>query len=102
VDFDGDGLRDIWTNPRDAVGSIAHYFNRHGWRPEEEVVLQVEVTGQAAEGLANESLSLTHTVADLRKLGVAVDGLADDRPAALFRMEAEAGEEYWPAPPPRQ
>ncbi|MDR5861572.1 lytic murein transglycosylase B [Halomonas campisalis] len=32
VDFDGDGLRDLWTNPVDAIGSVGNYFAEHGWR----------------------------------------------------------------------
>jgi membrane-bound lytic murein transglycosylase B len=32
VDFDGDGRRNIWTDRQDALGSIAHYFQRSGWR----------------------------------------------------------------------
>lgn len=35
VDFDGDGRRDIWNSRADALASIAHYFQRHGWRPGE-------------------------------------------------------------------
>jgi membrane-bound lytic murein transglycosylase B len=95
VDFDGDGLRDIWSNPRDAVGSIANYFERHGWRPGEAVVLRVAVNGAEAATLANRSLELTHTVAELSQLGVAVDGLAPETRAALFRMENVDGAEYW-------
>jgi len=32
VDFDGDGLRDLWTNPVDAIGSVGNYLAEHGWR----------------------------------------------------------------------
>ncbi|MBD0272560.1 MAG: lytic murein transglycosylase [Acetobacteraceae bacterium] len=32
VDFDGDGRRDIWDSRADALGSIANYLSRHGWR----------------------------------------------------------------------
>jgi membrane-bound lytic murein transglycosylase B len=32
VDFDGDGRRDIWDSRSDALASIAHYFQKHGWR----------------------------------------------------------------------
>ncbi len=43
VDMDGDGRRDIWDNRADALGSIANYLARSGWREEElwgrEVVL---------------------------------------------------------------
>lgn len=31
VDFDGDGHINIWSNPDDAIGSVASYFKRHGW-----------------------------------------------------------------------
>ncbi len=95
VDFDGDGQRDIWSNPSDAVGSVANYFSRHGWRAGEPVVLPVQVVGSAAAEVANESLKLTRTVAELESLGVAVAGLAPDQDAALFRMEGAEGDEYW-------
>ncbi|WP_346798589.1 lytic murein transglycosylase B [Halomonas sp. Bachu 37] len=32
VDFDGDGQRDLWHNPVDAIGSVGNYFAEHGWR----------------------------------------------------------------------
>lgn len=45
VDFDGDGKRDIWTNPVDAIGSIANYLKRHGWIAGESIVHQTEISG---------------------------------------------------------
>jgi membrane-bound lytic murein transglycosylase B len=43
VDMDGDGRRNIWDNKADALGSIANYLARSGWREDElwgrEVVL---------------------------------------------------------------
>jgi membrane-bound lytic murein transglycosylase B len=43
VDMDGDGRRNIWDSRPDALGSIANYLARSGWREEElwgrEVVL---------------------------------------------------------------
>ncbi|WP_312854336.1 lytic murein transglycosylase [Paludibacterium denitrificans] len=39
VDFDGDGHRDIWNNPADAIGSVAHYFQLHGWRHGDDVLV---------------------------------------------------------------
>ncbi|MEZ5569555.1 MAG: lytic murein transglycosylase B [Halioglobus sp.] len=32
IDFDDDGVIDIWNNPVDAIGSVANYFREHGWR----------------------------------------------------------------------
>lgn len=31
VDFNGDGVTDLW-DPEDAIGSIAHYFAKNGWK----------------------------------------------------------------------
>ncbi|KAF1010182.1 MAG: Membrane-bound lytic murein transglycosylase B [Pseudomonas fluorescens] len=32
VDFDGDGRRDIWNSPTDALASTAHYLQSSGWQ----------------------------------------------------------------------
>jgi membrane-bound lytic murein transglycosylase B len=95
VDFDGDGLRDIWGNPRDAIGSIANYFSVHGWRAGEAVAVPVELVDPGPAAHANASLNLTHTVAELEALGVAPTGLPGDARAALFRMEHEDRSEFW-------
>ena len=98
VDFDEDGTRDIWSNTWDAIGSVANYFASHGWQPEAEVVRAVTVVGDAADGVANQSLELNHTIDDLRTLGVEVDGFDSFDGAeavALFRMKLADGAEYW-------
>jgi membrane-bound lytic murein transglycosylase B len=99
VDFSGDGRRDIWSNTTDAIGSVANYLKRHGWQRDGLVVLQVAVENDELRDVANQSLNLTHTVGELRALGVGVaaqtDGLADDMNAAIFRMQLEDGAQYW-------
>jgi membrane-bound lytic murein transglycosylase B len=32
VDFNGDGKRNLWTDPEDAIGSIGNYFAEHRWQ----------------------------------------------------------------------
>ncbi|MGB1009662.1 MAG: lytic murein transglycosylase B [Thiolinea sp.] len=46
VDFNGDGVRDLW-NPVDAIGSIANYFAKHGWKRGQEVAVPAKVTSMA-------------------------------------------------------
>jgi membrane-bound lytic murein transglycosylase B len=52
VDFDGDGRRDIWDSRPDALGSIANYLARNGWRHGEtwgfEVALPADFDTSAA------------------------------------------------------
>ena len=96
VDFDADGVRDIWTNKVDAIGSVANYFARHGWRGQGPAVLPVELEDPSLDDLANAGLELEHTIGDLRDRGVTGgDGLPADARAALFRMQAADGDEYW-------
>lgn len=42
VDFDGDGQRNLWTNPVDAIGSVGNYFAEHGWRPGEPIYAEAQ------------------------------------------------------------
>jgi len=43
VDFDGDGYKDLWNNPADALGSAAHYLSRFGWREGEPIMTEVRL-----------------------------------------------------------
>jgi membrane-bound lytic murein transglycosylase B len=95
VDYDGDGKRNIWTNPHDAIGSVANYFRRHGWTADGHVVEPASISGPRANAVANESLNLSYTVGQLRALGVTVAGLPDAAEAGLYRMEGDDGAEYW-------
>ncbi len=42
-DWDGDGRRDIWTNPADALASAANLLSRAGWRDGEPAIREVRV-----------------------------------------------------------
>lgn len=96
VDFDADGVRDIWTNKADAIGSVANYFAHHGWRGQGPAVLRVELEDPTLDEVANAGLELEHTVGALRTRGVTgIDALPADARAALFRMQALDGDEYW-------
>ena len=98
VDFDNDGLRDIWANKADAIGSVANYFAEHGWRPAQDVALRVDVAdAEQADAAVLRGLDLNKTVGELRALGVEAPGLKAAEAAALLRMELEDGAEYWMA-----
>ena len=96
VDFDGDGIRDIWTNTTDAIGSVANYFAEHGWDPDAEVLERVTVEPSQSElgELANEELKPSKTVSEWRSLGVKTNA-TDDSLAAFFafRIDDEDGVE---------
>ena len=96
VDFDGDGLRDIWSNKTDAIGSVASYFHRHGWKGDARPAVPVGIRDERVLELADAGLELAHSVGELRKLGAVVPAEVEDtEKAALFTMELADGKEYW-------
>jgi membrane-bound lytic murein transglycosylase B len=96
VDFDGDGVVDIWNNPVDAIGSVANYFSRHGWRTGEAVVSRATVDDDYEQGMANTGLKPTKTVADLALGGIfPQQEVPADMLVTLMEFEGKAGMEHW-------
>ncbi|MFC3625779.1 lytic murein transglycosylase B [Vogesella amnigena] len=98
VDFDGDGHRDIWNNPADAIGSVGNYFQQHGWLGGDDVVVPAAVTpGPAIDELVADKFNLHYTVAELKARGVQpLATVRDDALAVLVPLEVAPGEmRYW-------
>jgi len=99
VDFDGDGVADIWNNPVDAIGSVANYFQQHGWRKGGTVVSGATVQGEVPDSWfvsGRKDLKPSHTVAEFAAAGVKPTRRLD--PAALataMKFELQKGYEYW-------
>jgi membrane-bound lytic murein transglycosylase B len=95
VDFDGDGVKDIWDNPADAISSVANYFRAHGWQPGEDVVIPAEAKAPE-DDVFEQGLKPTRTVAELVAQGIApTQSLYTDELATPLRFEGKAGPEYW-------
>ncbi|HWV11433.1 MAG TPA: lytic murein transglycosylase B [Pseudomonas sp.] len=96
VDFDGDGHINIWTNPVDAIGSVASYFKRHGWLPGEPVVSAASVQGDQVDQGLTQGLDPVKNVGELQALGwTSSDALDPEMPVTAFRLEGAQGAEYW-------
>lgn len=97
VDFDGDGHRDIWKNPDDAIGSIANYLRRHGWQPGQSIVHPTEYAGNdLPQDLIDRGLKPTVTREELRKSGLSTAQLPDgEDDITVFSLTQPDGEELW-------
>jgi len=96
VDFDNDGHINIWNNPDDAIGSVASYFQRHGWVAGQAVVSRAQVSGARVDEGLTTGIEPVKTVGELRALGWSShDALRDDLPVTAFRLEGDNGPEYW-------
>lgn len=96
IDFDGDDKADLW-NATDAIGSVANYFAKHGWKSGEEVILPASVKGKAW----TEELSRHGKPAikwrDLKNKGVQLDHgkIDDEEKVALLEFNLKNGKAYY-------
>lgn len=96
VDFDGDGHINIWSDPTDAIGSVANYFYMHGWQSGQPVVSRAQVNGQHFQDGLTEGLEAVKNVGQLRSLGWQPEQPMDSNLQAIaFRLDGDAGDEYW-------
>ncbi len=93
VDFDSSGAIDLARSPTDAVGSVANFLLRHGWRPGAPVLLEARVQGEGYRAFATGSVEPLYAVSQLSAAGVAAKGaeaLAAER-AALVELATPGG-----------
>ena len=96
VDFDRDGVTDILTNPVDAIGSVANYFNSHNWRSGEPVTMPLVAKSPLDGSQLSTKLKPVETVAHWRNLGlIAEQELPNEARATAMRLEAGSSHEYW-------
>lgn len=96
VDFDEDGKRDLWFSTADAIGSVANYFERHGWRRGEPVAMPARVEAEVAAPFAAKGMKPSFTLDELTAAGVEpLYPLSYDGDIALIELEGDEFNEYW-------
>ena len=93
VDFDGDGAIDLRGSPSDAIGSVANFLARHGWRRGERVTLPARVVvgnaGEAYRELLDAGIEPKTALSELKRYGVETrTDLPLDTPVALIELES--------------
>lgn len=96
VDFDGDDLADIWSNPTDAIGSVANYLAKHGWRAGEPVVSAAMATDSVPEQAFEGGLKPTRSIQAFAEMGLTAEQHLDPEAlATAMQFELADGHEYW-------
>ena len=73
IDYDGDGKIDLRKSSQDAIGSVANYLARHGWKRGNPSVFPVSVGALGQErldSLINQGLEAKFSLDELRAYGV--------------------------------
>jgi membrane-bound lytic murein transglycosylase B len=96
VDFDEDGKRDLWNNKMDIIGSVANYFNRHGWKAGNPVAVRASVEGDQYNTILELGYKPNTVLDALRHDGITpLQPMPDELVAALLSLEQKDGPEYW-------
>ena len=96
IDYNGDGFADIWQNTVDAIGSVANYFNHHGWKTGEPVIIRAHVDTAYDTSVVNQSLKPSTTAGELRnRCFKPTEPLNDREVASAIELQGDSGPEFW-------
>jgi membrane-bound lytic murein transglycosylase B len=87
VDFDGDGRRDIWNSPADALASAAHYLQASGWKAGEPWGFEVSLPAGFDYALADAGIR--KPLGEWRHLGLS--GIPSGQDHAMASLLLPAG-----------
>lgn len=95
VDFTNDGSSDLVNSVDDAIGSIASYYSKHGWKPGQPVSWSATSVSDQASKLVVKKRKTDRSLKKLQKAGVVVQeqGFLDAR-VGLIKLTGDQGSEY--------
>ena len=96
IDFDNDAQINIWSDPVDAIGSIANYLNRHGWAAGQAVVMRLQGPGPLSSDEFNVSLKPSMTKTEARRAGLLNDlDMEETGKVSPMKLIGKSGPEYF-------
>ena len=97
VDFNEDGVRDLWDSNEDVIGSVANYFKRHGWKQGAVVTLPAKINSDDRHKvLLKKGLKPSVTFSELNQFGVEFDfHVNGTEKTALLEFKKDDEDEYW-------
>ena len=95
VDFDGDQRIDLGNSVDDAIGSVAHFLEQHGWLAGQPVAVPATTNGEPDGTLLQAGLRPTLKAADLADKGIRAS-VDPEASVALIDLVSPGREtEYW-------
>jgi len=94
VDHDRNGKINLWTS-KDAIGSVANYFKKHGWRTGGTVAVPAKSSTSGYKTLKTGFKS-KHSLSHLKNRGISARNLGNiSGKVSLIKLNTYSGDELW-------
>ncbi|MCW8964389.1 MAG: lytic murein transglycosylase B [Gammaproteobacteria bacterium] len=94
VDFDNDGKRDLLENTVDAIGSVANYFKKHGWKDGDAITVTARY--KSGKKFSEYPMKPENSISKLSQYGVfPSQPVRSSALATPIQLEQEDHMEYW-------
>lgn len=95
VDFSNSGYSDLVNSVEDAIGSIASYYNRHGWKPGKPVSWSADNVSKKASNMVVKKRKTDRSLDALLKAGVVVQESGSPKSrVGLIKLTGDQEPEY--------
>jgi membrane-bound lytic murein transglycosylase B len=95
VDFDGDQRVDLAGSVDDAIGSVGHFLEQHGWQAEQAIAVPAQSNGEPEHSLIEAGLRPSLKVADLKEKGITAKADPQASVALIDLVSPGRETEYW-------
>lgn len=94
VDYENDGVIDLWHNPNDAIFSVANYLSEHGWQVDRPIITEADMFAEIAFSFERHAHKPFTTLHQLREQGVfplvESSRFVDDDAVGLLTLASDA------------
>lgn len=98
INFSKSGKTDLMHDEVDIIGSIANYYQKHGWNRNQPVVIQAVTVGDGYAYLTRNSPgSKAMSIAELNKYGLVPKTKVpkEDTKVKVIELQSRYNKEYW-------
>ena len=95
VDFDGDHKIDLSGSVEDAIGSVAHFLEQHGWLAGQPIAVIARTAGEPERGLIEAGIQPSLLVADLAQQGITAAADPQAKVTLVDLVTPGGATEYW-------
>lgn len=97
VDFSGNGKKDLINDNADAIGSVANYFHRHGWKLNQGVAQPAVLKPTTLKKIKTNQKAASYSMKKIQAAGLHPKTAALNSPtkAGVIELTTDQGKEYW-------